>query len=106
MAWSVKPRVRKRLPRPHCLAVKLRGLRPFGDYQLLEQVARDGMGVVYQARQAGLNRIVALKMRLAGPWASPGSVHRFHTEAQAVASILIDAQQLALGVTTNGLVYS
>lgn len=72
---------------PPSLAPTKAPARRFGNYDLIEAIARGGMGVVYKARHLKLNRIVALKMILSGQFADDLEVQRFYSEAEAAAKL-------------------
>lgn len=71
----------------HDLAVDTVLVQRFGPYELLEEVGRGGMGVIYKARQPGLDRVVAIKMLLAGEFADARTRERLLRKARIAARL-------------------
>ena len=76
-------RIERQGPRPKLSSIP----RRLGGYEILGEIARGGMGIVFRARQPGLDRVIALKMIRAGYLANQREVERFFTEARTAAAL-------------------
>jgi WD40 repeat protein/serine/threonine protein kinase len=85
---SEEGRLARRKPGAPIAPVVLPVPKVIGDYDVLSEVGRGGMGVVYKARHRGLHRLAAVKMVLAGEFASPAQELRFRLEAELGARVL------------------
>ena len=74
------------VPEPEAASALVPGA-VFGDYEIVREIARGGMGAVFEARQHSLGRTVALKVILGSRFATAAEVKRFHVEAESVARL-------------------
>jgi serine/threonine-protein kinase len=72
---------------PRAESEPVAGVGDFGSYELLGEIARGGMGIVFRARQVRLNRLVALKVVLSGSFAGEAEIRRFYQEAEVAAGL-------------------
>lgn len=77
----------KCLLRPRAQRAEARAPKRIGDYEIIEEIARGGMGILYRAKQSRLNRVVALKVILKGEFASEQEIRRFQSEAEAAGAL-------------------